>query len=59
MLVSYVEGGHYLPADEWELIGTEITFWDEIGVKVRARSTRCSATRRTGSRITRPPVGCG
>lgn len=31
MLSKYVIGGHYLKAWEWRLIGTEITFWDEVG----------------------------
>lgn len=50
MLSSYVEGGHYLPADEWELIGTEITFWDEIGVqKVRGTIDSLFRNRNTGT----------
>ena len=50
MLLSYVEGGHYLPADEWELIGTEVTFWDEVGVqKVKGTIDSLFRNRSTGT----------
>ena len=37
MLSKYFDGAHYYHRNEWEVVGTEITFWDQLpdGQKVR------------------------